>query len=234
MIAGRQDACAHNNALWCDMVLKSAGAKTEFHGGFWIAREKVLPLYPNIVTLSAKPAADLYGALDTLPQGAAVKDSFDTLDLTAFGFRKLFAGTWLFRPPVSQKRPPISTDWHKIIHSEGLRKWLAGWNGNESLHSVFPPKLLEKKTVDFAAVVKDGTIKAGGIFNTGPKLEGKEVVGLSNVFCRRSWLYTALHGLLEPYAQKPICTYEDDDSVLPVYRQLGFEPCGRLGVWVKG
>lgn len=234
MIAGRQDACARNNALWCDTVLKAAGARTAFHGGFWIAREKVLPLYPNIVTLSAKPAADLYAALEMLPEGAAVKDSFDTLDLAPLGYRKRLSGTWLFRPPVSEKRPPISTGWHRISHSEALKRWLAGWNADESLHAILPSKLLEKKTVDFSAIVKDGAIKAGGIFNTGPKLEGKEVVGLSNVFCRRSWLYTALHGLLEPYAQKPVCTYEEDDGVLPVYRQLGFDPCGRLGVWVKG
>jgi len=233
MIAGRQDACAQNNALWCDTVLKAAGARTEFHGGYWIAREKVLPLYPSIVTLAARPAADLYAALETLPQRAAVKDSFDSLDLSPLGFRKLFTGTWLFRPPVSEKRPPISSDWHKITHAETLKRWIAAWNADERLHTVFPARLLERKTVDFAAVMKDGSIRAGGIFNSGPRLEGKEVLGLSNVFCRKSWLYSALHSLLEPYARRPVCTYEDDDGILPVYRQLGFEPCGRLGVWQK-
>ncbi|MBO9461568.1 hypothetical protein [Labrenzia sp. R5_0] len=117
--------------------------------------------------------------------------------------------------------------------SESLKKWLAGWNENESLHAVFPSRLLERKTIDFAAIIKDGKVKAGAVFNTGPKLDGKDILGLSNVFCRKSWLYSALHDLLEPFPNRSICTYENDASVLPVYRQLGFEPCGQLSVWLK-
>ncbi|MEW4460143.1 hypothetical protein AB1K42_18800 [Roseibium algicola] len=233
MIAGRQDACAHNNALWCDAVLKTAGAKTEFHAGFWCARDKALPLYPNVVTLSPKQGVDFYAALPDLPKGAGVKDSFDSLDLAPYGFQRLFTGTWLFRPPPSAKRAPISSDWHKVATSESLKKWLAGWNENESLHAVFPSRLLERKTIDFAAIVKDGKVKAGAVFNTGPKLDGKDILGLSNVFCRKTWLYSALRDLLEPFPNRSICTYENDASVLPVYRQLGFEPCGQLSVWLK-
>ena len=233
MIAGRLDACAHNNALWCDAVLKTAGAKTEFLNGHWIAREKSLPLYPNIVTLTASPGADFFASLDTLPKGSAVKDSFDSLDLAPMGFQKLFGGTWLFRPAKSAKRPPIRSDWHKISHAEALKKWLAAWNGNDRLHGVFSPRLLEKRTIDFVAISKDGDLKAGAVFNTGPKLDGTEVVGLSNLFCRKSWRYSALHELLEPYGHRPVCSYETDDDLLPVYRQLGFEDCGRLAVWLK-
>lgn len=233
MIAGRQDACAHNNALWCDAVLKAAGAKTDFLSGFWVAQAKTLPLYPNIVTLAASPGADFFASLDALPKGAAIKDSYDSLDLAPKGFQKLFSGTWLFRPPKTDKRPPIQSDWLKVAHAEALKKWLAAWNSNEQLHGVFSPKLLEQRTIDFAAITRDGGLRAGAIFNTGPKLDGKDVVGLSNLFCRKSWRYSALHDLLEPYGHKPVCTYETDDELLPVYRQLGFENCGRLGVWLK-
>lgn len=233
MIAGKQDACAHNNALWCDAVLKAAGAKTEFLGGFWIAREKTLPLYPSIVTYSEKPGADLNAALAALPKNSAVKDSYDRLDLAHLGFKKLFAGTWLFRPPQSSRKPPLQSDWHKAKHPEALKKWLAGWNANESLHGVFSPKLLDLGAVDFASVAKGDTIRAGAVFNRGPKLNGKEVVGLSNLFCRRSWRYSAMHDLLEPFAHMSVCTYETDDDLLPVYRQLGFEECGPLAVWLK-
>jgi len=233
MIAGRQDACAHNNALWCDAVLKTAGARTEFQNGFWFAREKSLPLYPNIITLTDTPGADFYTSLKTLSRGAAIKDSFDSLDLAPLGFQKLFGGSWLFRLAKFDKRPPIQSDWHKITHGEALKKWLAAWNGNEQLHGVFSPKLLEKRAIDFAAISKNGDLKAGAVFNTGPKLDGKEVVGLTNLFCRKSWRYSALHDLLEPYGHKPVCTYETDADLLPVYRQLGFEECGRLAVWVK-
>jgi len=233
MIAGRQDACAHNNALWCDAVLRAAGARTGFQNGHWIAREKSLQLYPNIITLKANPGAEFFLDLDALPKGSAVKDSFGSLDLAQIGFQILFSGTWLFRPAKTDKRPPIQSDWHKITHSEALKKWLAAWSSNDQLHNVFSLKLLEKRAIDFAAISKDGELKAGAVFNSGPNLDGKEVVGLSNLFCRKSWRYSALHDLLEPYAHKPVCTYETDNELLPVYRQLGFEACGRLGVWLK-
>jgi len=233
MIAGRRDACAHNNALWCDAVLKTAGAKTEFHNGFWLAQEKSLPLYPNIVTLSADPGPDFFASLEALPTGSAVKDSFDCLDLAQMGFHKIFGGTWLFREAKSKKRPPIQSDWRKITHAEALKKWLAAWNGNVQLHHVFSPRLLDRRAIDFAAISRDGELKAGAVFNTGPKLNGKDVVGLSNLFCRKSWRYSALQHLLEPYGHKPACTYETDDALLPVYRQLGFEDCGQLSVWQK-
>ncbi|GAB2186481.1 hypothetical protein [Roseibium sp. LAB1] len=233
MIAGRQNSCAQNNALWCDAVLKSAGAKTEFHTGFWWARDKTLPLYPNIVTLSPKPGSDFYSALSTLPEGAGVKDSYDSLDLAPHGFQKLFTDTWLFRPPVSSKRTPVGSHWHKVATSESLKKWLDGWDENESLHAVFPLRLLERKAIDFVAIVKDDKIKAGAVFNDGPRLDGKEVLGVSNVFSRKTWLYSALCDLLEPFSDRPLCTYESDASVLPVYQQLGFETCGPLSVWLK-
>lgn len=233
MIAGRQDACAQNNALWCDAVLKAAGAKTEFHNGHWIAREKSLPLYPSIVTLTGNPGAEFFASLDALPKGTAVKDSFNNLDLAQMGFQKLFSGTWLFRTAKSERRPPIQSDWHKITHGEALKKWLAAWNSNGQLHAVFSPRLLEKRTIDFTAISKDGELKAGAVFNTGPKLDGKDVVGLTNLFCRKRWRYSALHDLLEPFGHRPVCTYETDTDMLPVYYQLGFEACGQLGVWVR-
>ena len=233
MLADKQDACAQNNALWCDAVLKAAGAKTQFFSGFWKADGKTLPLYPNMVTLSAKPGADVYAALEALAPDSAVKDSYNSLDLQPLGFQKLFTGTWLYRSEQARRKPPVSSDWLKITHVEGFRKWLAAWNSKEALHAVFSPQLLEKTAIDFAAVQANGSFRAGAVFNTGPKLNGKDVLGLTNVFCRRSWLYSALHDLLEPFPHRPICTYEDNDAVLPVYRQLGFEECGKLSVWLK-
>ncbi|MEM9634712.1 MAG: hypothetical protein AAGA50_25505 [Pseudomonadota bacterium] len=233
MVATKQAACAFNNALWCNAVLKAAGAKTKYDSDFWHAEGKQLPLYPNIVTLSATPGATLRTALLELPAGSAVKDCYDRLDLERDGFQKLFSGTWLFRPASVTGRPPASSSWQKITHPVGLKKWLAAWNNNESLHNLFPSRLLELGAVSFAAIANGDEFKAGAVFNSGPEFGSSEVLGLSNVFCRRNWLYSALRDLLQPFPHKSIATYETDAEVIPVYRQLGFEECGQLGVWLK-
>ncbi|WP_299819213.1 hypothetical protein [uncultured Roseibium sp.] len=233
MNTDRQDACARNNALWCDAVLKSAGAATRFQPGYWQADGTVLPLYPNIVTLSPKQSGDFYTALEALPVNAAVKDSYDCLDLASAGFRKMFAATWLFRPERASRKPPVSPGWHKITQPDGLKKWTAAWNSDETLHRVFSPALLDNMSIDFAAIMKDGTTGAGAVLNSGPRLNGKDLVGLSNIFYRKNWLYSALHDLLEPFPHRPVCTYESNPDLLQVYRQLGFIECGSLAVWLK-
>lgn len=229
----RQDACARNNALWCDAVLKSAGAATRFQSGFWQAEGTALPLYPNIVTLTSKQSGDFYAALEALPLNTAVKDSYDCLDLAPAGFRKMFAATWLFRPEEAARKPPVSPGWHKVTQPDGLKKWAAAWNGDETLHRLFSPALLDNRSIDFAAILKNGSPNAGAVFNSGPRLNGKDLLGLSNIFCRKNWLYSALHDLLEPFPHRPVCTYESKPDLLQVYRQLGFLECGSLGVWQK-
>ncbi len=228
------NACARNNANWCDSVLISAGATTRFQTGFWCAEGKQLPLFPNLVTLSPKANPELTAALKALPLDATVKDSFGTLNLAPLGFKKLLSGTWLFRPPVAKRKPPVPSNWHKITNQEGLRSWVAAWNADESVRGLFPPKLLLDPSVRFASVSADGTgLKAGAVINDGPALGGQEIAGISNVFSRKSWLFSALHDLLAPFSHRPVCTYETDSGHLPVYRQLDFQECGSLNIWQK-
>jgi len=225
--------CARNNALWCDAVLKAAGARTEFHKRHWLASGVQVPLFPNIVTLSVDHCADLETGLAALPPNAAVKDSFNRLALGPEGFEKLLTGTWLFRKAQNARRPSSPPAWQKAVTTDALRKWLSAWNGKESVQQVFPVGLLENRKIDFAAVTREGQLQAGAVLNHGPVSDGKEVLGVSNVFCRKSWLYGALHDLLESFPHLPVCTYETDPGRLPVYRQLGFEPVGELTVWRK-
>ena len=98
--------CAQNNALWCDAVLKAAGARTVYHHGFWRASGSQVPLFPDIITLTEDHGADLTSALAALPANSAVKDSFNSLDLRSSGFEELLTGTWLFRMPQSRRKPP--------------------------------------------------------------------------------------------------------------------------------
>ncbi|MEP3045340.1 MAG: hypothetical protein ABJL55_05415 [Roseibium sp.] len=214
-------------------MLSKAGATTRFNNDYWVAEGKQLPLYPNLVTLNNKSGPELISALKALPPGAAVKDSFDCLELKHRGFEKLFSGRWLFRPAQSSKKPPVSSDWQKVMTLDALAKWLPAWNDNETLRQVLSPKLLKSATVDFAMIMDGETIKAGCTFNQGPKCDGKNLIGLSNIFYRKKWLYGALRSLLQPYSHHPVCTHESDETLLPVYRQSGFQDCGKLAIWVK-
>ena len=225
--------CARNNALWCDAVLTAAGATTDFHHGYWRASNEQVPLFPNIVTLTAEHSSDLSAALSALPSKAAVKDSFNCLDLGASGFEKLFTGTWLFRSAETTRKPASPPDWQKAQTSEALQKWLAAWSKKESLHTLFPAKLLKSPDIDFVSILRDDAIQGGAVLNSGPAHAGKDVVGISNIFHRKSWLYGALHALMEPFPHRPVCTYETDTELLPVYRQIGFEDVGTLSIWIK-
>ena len=237
MIAGKQDACAHNNALWCDAVLKAAGAKTEFLGGFWIAREKTLPLYPNIVTYSEKPGADLNAALATLPKNSAVKDSYDRLDLAHLGFKKLFAGTWLFRPPQSSRKPPLQSDWHKAKHPEALKKWLNGWNSQ--MTACMPSSLAQSfwisNTIDFATVSKGETIRAGAVFNRGSEARtARKLSAFPTCSAAGAGGTAAMHDLLEPFRQQTGLHIRDRrraSAGLPSARICGVRKA--LAVWLK-
>lgn len=225
--------CAQNNALLCDAVLSAAGANTRFQSDYWHSEDKQLPLYPNVVTLNRKTGPELMAALTALPPKAAVKDSFDCLELHHRGFDRLFRGTWLYRPAISSRKPPAKFDRKKVLTQDALIKWLEAWNGNESLHQVFPPNLLKKQALEFAMIEQDGAIKAGCTMNFGPKQDGKEMIGVSNIYYRKKWLYGALQALLGAYPHHPICTYETDADHVAVYRQLDFQECGSLSVWVK-
>lgn len=192
-----------------------------------------MPLFPDIITLTEDHGADLTSALAALPANSAVKDSFNSLDLRSSGFEELLTGTWLFRMPQSRRKPPAPPDWHKAATPEGLRKWLDGWSTNNALHKIFPAKLLEVQAIDFVSILQNRTLKAGAVLNHGPAIDGKDIIGVSNVFRRKSWLFGALHDLLEPCPHRPVCTYETDGELLPVYRQLGFDEVGKLTVWRK-
>src|SRR5947207_3033271 len=89
---------AANNAGWCSTVCRSHGLHTTFDDDAWTSRTRTPPLYPDAVTLEPEVSVpELLARIDVSP-GCSVKDSFDSLDLTAHGFRTLFEAEWFALP----------------------------------------------------------------------------------------------------------------------------------------
>ena len=93
---------ALNNARWCDAVCLAHGRPGTFLPHMWVNAEPVPRFYPNAVTLAHDEAAvaEQRSTIDillksNLPGRWAVKDSFNTLDLSRRGFDVLFEAHWI-------------------------------------------------------------------------------------------------------------------------------------------
>jgi hypothetical protein len=194
-----------NNAAWCDVVCRAAGATPLFDGDVWCNPDRSPPFYPNIITLApgaeraaAERIAELRGAL---PAGWGVKDSFSRLDLSAAGFSVLFEAEWLYRPVSGAD------------HDSG--RWRAAPDTGD-----LPPSLLAHPDVRFltsgeASVVVNRAGGVAGLSNaTGVGLDGAGLAAAS-----RLWPGLPLAG----YAS---------GAELKAMLALGFEPVGPLRVWV--
>lgn len=125
----------HNNAVWCDTVCRAHGIPGEFQTHIWLNRNLVPPYYPNAVTLSEKSgSAEQMIAIQNLisdenSTGLAVKDSFDQLDLTPFGFHSLFEAVWLWRAPLMPKPTAIPDEirFTVVQETEELVQWETAW-----------------------------------------------------------------------------------------------------------
>jgi hypothetical protein len=175
---------ARNNAEWCDFVCRSHGVPGEFHDPIWINQHRTPRFYPNAVTLSASQSTRQYDTIRTLieigiPGDWAVKDSFDTLDLTSSGFHELMRGEWVHCPAPEIPGGRISgISWQKIEEVADLKAWENAWCGNSQEESrIFMPRLLEEKRIAFIGAFQRNRIVAGCIAN-----RSEDCVGISNIF----------------------------------------------------
>jgi hypothetical protein len=86
--------CINNSADWCDTVCRAHGVPGTFTPEIWIQPRVGPPYYSNAITLTRSGLANQYAAIEqlreALPQGLSVKDAFNNLDLTKWGFHMLF------------------------------------------------------------------------------------------------------------------------------------------------
>ncbi len=231
---------AYNNAVWCDTVCRSHNVMGEFHETFWVNQHQTPIYYPNLVTLS--PTATITASQDALAElltgkkdhTISVKDSFAVLDLTPFGFQRIFQAQWIFRQAPTDLSPQIAADiqWKRITAERELLRWEDVWSQPDPPRNrLFLPTLLHDADICIIAAYKENQIIAGAIAN-----RTTEVIGLSNVFTPEQEAERYWEGLLSliahGYPTLPIVGYEQDDS-LAVALRVGFTTLGPLRVWMK-
>jgi hypothetical protein len=218
---------ARNNAALCDAVCAAHGAGGELFDTHWLTRTRTPPRYPNLVTLTDAIDAPL-AAIEDLPHGAAVKDSFAVLPLERAGFRFLFTAEWIVRPPMDDVSP--NPRWLRIQSDDGLAAWEVAWGESAGEPRVFLPVLLQRRDLVFLARVDDaGTCDAGVIAN-----RTADAIGLSNFFERApdSARRDAVQAVAHLHPGLPLVGYESGPALAQAHA-IGFESLGPLCIWQK-
>jgi hypothetical protein len=244
VIDPRIRSAARNNAEWCEAVSSACGTPGEFDDGIWFNRHPVPRYYPNAITLH-ETAHRTGHAIDRirdlahagLPGAWAVKDSFELLDLASSGFAPLFDAQWIVRNPDAPLGNYSLQNWRwtTIDSVAGLGDWEAAWSAASGelpgQPRVFVPALLENHSVAVIAAFEGDRIVAGAIAN-----RSKDVVGLSNPFAPQSWAFASAARILlilaELFPGMPVVGYANGAELEGSVR-LGYEPIGRLRVWIK-
>jgi hypothetical protein len=230
-VANWQAMAAANNAEWCDLVCRTHAAQTRLDEDAWTSCTRTPLRFPDAVTLVPDPSVpDLLTRIDTAP-GCSIKDSFASLDVSAYGFRVLFDAQWIvYRSSLSRSRPG-NPRWEVVRDRGGLAAWEQAWRGSDGPAGVFRTELLDNYAVTVLAARAGGGVVAGAVLNRSSK-----VVGISNFFTRdpgdaASWSgCLALAATLFP--ESTFVGYESSQT-LGAARAHGFETVGPLRVWIR-
>jgi len=226
----RQTAAAHNNAEWCDVVVRSHASPTRFDDDAWTSRTRTPPYYPDAVTLVPTPdVSDLLSRIDT-SAGCSIKDSFAALDLAPYGFRVLFDAEWIVRPSPSTAAANPPRGWTRVRDRDGLSAWENAWRSEGGPTDLFRPELLHEESVAILALHADNGVVAGAILN-----RSSTVVGVSNVFATYGSDSECWSGCVAYAASifpaMPLVGYESGDGLVAA-RGHGFTTTGPLRVWM--
>jgi hypothetical protein len=230
-VASWQTIAAANNAEWCDLVCGTHGAKTRFDEDAWTSRTRTPPRFPDAVTLVPHLSVpDLLTRIDT-SAGCSIKDSFASLDMTAYGFRVLFDAQWIVHTATPIPPSPYGARWEVVHDGDGLAAWEEAWRGNDGPPGVFRTEFLDHDSVTVLAARAGGGVVAGAVLNRSSR-----VVGISNFFTHdpggsASWSgCLALAGTLFPGST--FIGYEPSQTLVAA-RTHGFETVGALRVWIQ-
>lgn len=173
---------------------------------------------------------DLLDRIDT-SLGCSIKDSFASLDLTAFGFRVLFEAQWIVAATAGLRRSVTSPRWAKVGDADAFAAWETAWRGHDGPPGVLLVDLLGHDSVSVLAASDGDRVVAGAVLN-----RSTEVVGITNFFAdpgiaRASW--DGCVSLAAELFPRSILAGYESGSALEDARTSGFEAVGPLRVWIR-
>jgi hypothetical protein len=231
----RVTLAARNNALWCDVICRSHGLRTDLDDLMWSSPTRTPPYYPDAVTLS--PGASEYDVLARIDSsdGCSVKDSFSRLDLSIEDFARLVEGQWIWHDGPPAAVTAEDRRWSAVSSASGLEDWQRARSRGEPDAAILRPALLAEPGVHVLAArarhAPDGPVVAGAIVSvSGP------VAGVGNLFAvdgdeTRVWGEVAAHAR-ELTGGLPLVGWEAGESL----DQAVAAGCVRLGpltVWIR-
>ena len=182
-------------------------------------------LYPDAVTLDPMvDAGQLLSRIDT-GRGCSIKDSFATLDLAAYGFRRLVEAEW-----VVVDRASAADHWSTVETPVHLAEWSSAWSDRTGA-DFFRPALLLMPGIAVLARYHGGRVTAGAVSNRSPT-----AIGVSNVFDVQDDLAAAWRGAAGAASARWGSTRVvgwASGTELEAARQAGFRTAGPLVVWTN-
>jgi len=221
---------AANNAEWCDVVCRTHGVDATFNDDAWTSRSRTPTYYPDAVTLVPDPSVpDLLARIDASP-GCSIKDSFASLDLTAYGFRVLFDAEWIVRAPATPPTLAVSPRWEIVQDVDTFVTWERAWRGDERPPGVLLVDLLHHDSVAVLAAHLGDRVVAGAVLN-----RSSEVVGITNFFADSQIASACWDGCLDLagtlFPRSFLVAYQSGNA-LDAARTHGFDTAGPLRVWL--
>jgi len=163
----------------------------------------------------------------------SVKDSFNCLDLGAFGFAPLFDAEWLSAAALGTAglKELKDVEWVPITNDADLAQWEQAWRPitDNDKPRTFRSSLLSMPGIQFVYGLVDGVPVGGGVLAAAAG-----VTSVSNVFASEVAVEVVLQGLAKiaqvRYPGQPLVGYESGAD-LAAACQVGFRTVGNLRIW---
>jgi len=233
-----QQAIYNNNGLY-EAIFSNRKIKFNRADFIFYSLEKTPPLYSNLVTISPKwKPDDIFRNIDFNYEKErwnewSIKDSFGVLNLSKYGFTKLFDAEWMYLEAEKFTRIEKSKNLrYEVINDEDvLSAWRIAWDFDEQLgKEIFSPKLLSNPKVYLVAGYERERIVSGCLIN-----KTEDVLGISNFFAPSkeiAYWSEIISFIFNSIERADIVGYKRNELVEKL-KLLGFDSVGNLTVWLK-
>ena len=221
----RLDEAIRDNVELCAAVCRAHGIATRQADGVWRTLSPAPAYYPDAITAESNPSSEYVASVLDEIGGVSVKDSFATLNLTAYGFDLLFRAEWIWLEPGAGNASS-NLEWLTITDPADFAAWRTAHGSAESIL----PALMAELGITVLRGGAQGT-SVGALISA---MAG--VVGVSNVFATgvataEAWRELVAH-IQAQWPEMPIVGYEQVPDLAAAI-DAGFEPIGPLQVWLR-